>query len=184
VSSSSSWREAGGRQYHLVIVVSKKEIQLQKKELTESPRDISWAFFLLFPPPFCLLVVVIVVALVCLFKLLFCLLVVACDVVSQSDTSSEKTPMEKKRKEKKKISLSNRDYFLKKIDPAHHQKAMALWLGFGFSNAKPGQSHHEAIFTARLGLAYLGLAWPGSWPQAGPGTSLLRNRSAQGVLTR
>jgi hypothetical protein len=50
---------------------------------------------------------------------------------------------------------------------------MALWLGFGFSNPKPGQSHHEAIFMARLGLAYLGLAWPGSWPQAGPGTSLV-----------
>jgi len=81
--------------------------------------------------------------------------------------------MEKKKKEKKKISLSNRDYFLKKIDPAHHQKAMALWPGFGFSNPKPGQSHHEATFTARLGLAYLGLAWPGSWPQAGPGTSLV-----------
>jgi hypothetical protein len=92
------------------------------------------------------------------------------------DTTSEKTPMEKKKKEKKRISLSNRDYFLKKIDPAHHQKAMALWLGFGFSNPKPGQSHHEAIFTARLGLAYLGLAWPGSWPQAGPGTSLDTNR--------
>jgi hypothetical protein len=26
---------------------------------------------------------------------------------------------------------------------------------------------------AQLSLAYLGLAWPGSWPQAGPSTSLL-----------
>jgi hypothetical protein len=33
---------------------------------------------------------------------------------------------------------------------------------------KPGQSQHGALITARLGLAYLGLAWPGSRLQAWP----------------
>ena len=49
-----------------------------------------------------------------------------------------------------------------------HQKAAAWRLGFGFSNGKPGQSRREAVTTARLGLAYLGSAWLGIRPQAGP----------------
>ena len=36
---------------------------------------------------------------------------------------------------------------------------MAWRLGFGFSKYKPGQSRHEAVILARLGLAYLGPAW-------------------------
>ena len=40
-----------------------------------------------------------------------------------------------------------------------------LWL---FKSA----SRHEAVNMARPGLAYLGLAWPGSRPQAGPCTAL------------
>ena len=50
---------------------------------------------------------------------------------------------------------------------------MAWWLGFGFSNGKPGQSHREAITTAQLGLAYLGSAWLGLRPQARPCKALL-----------
>jgi len=45
-------------------------------------------------------------------------------------------------------------------------------LALAFQHPKPGQSCHEAISVAQLGLAYLGLAWPGSWPQAGPHTAL------------
>jgi hypothetical protein len=45
-------------------------------------------------------------------------------------------------------------------------------LALAFQYPRPGQSHHEAILMARLGLAYLGLAWPSSWPQAGPSTPL------------
>ena len=45
-------------------------------------------------------------------------------------------------------------------------------LALAFQNPRPGQSRHEAVITARLGLAYLGLAWLGSRPQAGPGTAL------------
>ena len=40
-----------------------------------------------------------------------------------------------------------------------------LWL---FKSA----SRHEAVNMARPGLAYLGSAWPGSRPQAGPCTAL------------
>ena len=45
-------------------------------------------------------------------------------------------------------------------------------LALAFQECKPGQSHHEAVIKAWLGLAYLGLAWPGSRPQAGPCTAL------------
>ena len=51
-------------------------------------------------------------------------------------------------------------------------KTAAWRLGFGFSNGKPGQSRREAVTTARLGLAYLGSAWLGLRPQAGPCTAL------------
>ena len=44
--------------------------------------------------------------------------------------------------------------------------------GFGFSPSqarpKPSWNHH----LVQLGLSYFGLAWPGSWPQAGPCTAL------------
>ena len=42
-----------------------------------------------------------------------------------------------------------------------------------FQNTRPGQSHHKAVILAWLSLAYLGLAWPGSQPQARPCTALL-----------
>ena len=41
-----------------------------------------------------------------------------------------------------------------------------------FQNTRPGQSHHKAVILAWLSLAYLGLAWPGSRPQARPCTAL------------
>jgi hypothetical protein len=51
---------------------------------------------------------------------------------------------------------------------SHHQKNWSTQRGssppkshglaLAFQNPKPGQSSHEAIFMARLGLAYLGLA--------------------------
>ena len=41
-----------------------------------------------------------------------------------------------------------------------------------FQNIRPGQSHHKAVILAWLSLAYLGLAWPGSRPQARPCTAL------------
>ena len=45
-------------------------------------------------------------------------------------------------------------------------------LALAFRNSKLGQSHHEAVFMAWLGLAYLGSAWPGSQLQAGASTAL------------
>jgi hypothetical protein len=89
VSSSSSWREAGGRQYHLIIVVSKKRYSYRKKTYKKPKRRLlgKLGFLPSFPSSFLSPRCrhwLIVVALVCLFKLLFCLLVVACDVVSQS----------------------------------------------------------------------------------------------------
>jgi hypothetical protein len=41
-------------------------------------------------------------------------------------------------------------------------------LALAFQQGKPGQSHHEADITARLGLAYSGPAWLGSRLQARP----------------
>ena len=41
-----------------------------------------------------------------------------------------------------------------------------LWLSERASRAK-------AAIAARLGPAYLGLAWPGLWPEAGPCTALV-----------
>jgi len=41
-------------------------------------------------------------------------------------------------------------------------------LALAFQQGRPGQSHLEAVITARLGLAYFGRAWLGSRPQAGP----------------
>ena len=43
-------------------------------------------------------------------------------------------------------------------------QALALWLGFGFWDPKPGQSHLKAKL--------FGLAWPGFWPEAKPCTPL------------
>jgi len=45
-----------------------------------------------------------------------------------------------------------------------------LWLGFGFLKTQAGP---KPIPGQRSGPAWLGLAWPGFWPQAGAGTSLL-----------
>ena len=41
-----------------------------------------------------------------------------------------------------------------------------------FRNPRPGQKPSQAMTLAQLGQAYLGLAWPGCQPQAGPGTAL------------
>ena len=41
-----------------------------------------------------------------------------------------------------------------------------------FQDLRPGQSRQKAVTMAWLGLAYLGLAWPSSRPQAGPSTPL------------
>ena len=53
------------------------------------------------------------------------------------------------------------------------QKPRPDGLALAFQERKPGQSRHEAVITARPGLAYFGLAWPGSRPQAGPSTALV-----------
>jgi hypothetical protein len=45
-------------------------------------------------------------------------------------------------------------------------------LALAFQECKPGQSHHEAVIMAWLGLAYLGPAWPSLQPEAGPSTAL------------
>ena len=42
-----------------------------------------------------------------------------------------------------------------------------------FLYPRPGQKPAQAKGWARLGPASFGLAWPGFWPQAGAGTSLL-----------
>ena len=56
--------------------------------------------------------------------------------------------------------------------PSPHQKPRLGGLALAFFKKKPSQSQHEAVNTARPGLAYLGPAWLGLRPQAGPGTSL------------
>jgi hypothetical protein len=45
-------------------------------------------------------------------------------------------------------------------------------LALAFQNCRPGQSRQKAVILAWLGLAYFGLAWPGSRPEAGPSTAL------------
>jgi len=45
-------------------------------------------------------------------------------------------------------------------------------LALTFQTPSRAKSQDEAIILARPGLAYLGLAWPGSRPEAGPSTSL------------
>ena len=45
-------------------------------------------------------------------------------------------------------------------------------LALACQNHRPGQSHHKAINLAWPGLAYLGLAWLGSQPEARLGTAL------------
>ena len=52
-------------------------------------------------------------------------------------------------------------------------KYRAQAVGLGFQNHRPGQNPPQAKHRARLGLAFFGLAWPGFWPQAGAGTSLV-----------
>ena len=42
-----------------------------------------------------------------------------------------------------------------------------------------GQKPAQAKGWARLGPAFFGLAWPGFWPQAGAGTSLVHRYSGQ-----
>ena len=49
-----------------------------------------------------------------------------------------------------------------------------------FQNTRPGQSHHKAVILAWLSLAYLGLAWPGSRPQARPCTALYEIPHSEG----
>ena len=46
-----------------------------------------------------------------------------------------------------------------------------------FKNYRPGQKTPQAKHRARLGPAFFGLAWPGFWPQARAGTSLLTGLS-------
>ena len=42
-----------------------------------------------------------------------------------------------------------------------------------FPYPRPGQKPAQAKGQARLGPAFFGLAWPGFWPQAKAGTSLI-----------
>jgi hypothetical protein len=60
------------------------------------------------------------------------------------------------------------------------EKPRLSGLALAFQNLKPGQSHYEAPSTARHGLAYLGPAWPGSRPQAGPCTALIAGQCRSG----
>ena len=59
-----------------------------------------------------------------------------------------------------------------KLQSKSTKKLQLNSLALAFQNPRPGQSCHEAIIMAWLGLAYLGSAWFSSWPQAGPGTAL------------
>ena len=52
-------------------------------------------------------------------------------------------------------------------------------LALASHNPRPGQSRQKAVILARLGPAYVGLAWPGSRPEAGPGTALPILKSAR-----
>ena len=47
-----------------------------------------------------------------------------------------------------------------------------------FLYPRPGQKLAQAKGWARLGPAFFGLAWPGFWPQAGAGTSLIKFEAA------
>ena len=49
-------------------------------------------------------------------------------------------------------------------------------LALASQEGKPGQSRRKAVTTAQLGLAYLGSAWLGLRPQAGPCTALFINK--------
>jgi hypothetical protein len=46
-------------------------------------------------------------------------------------------------------------------------------MALAFETHRPGQSCGQAMTLAWLGLAYLGLALAGPWPEAGPSTSLI-----------
>ena len=56
---------------------------------------------------------------------------------------------------------------------SHCHKLQPEGLALALQNSRPGQSPQEATILAQLGLAYLGLAWPGSQPEARPCTSLI-----------
>jgi hypothetical protein len=59
----------------------------------------------------------------------------------------------------------------------HHSGSIyiILLLKGAFLYPRPGQKPAQAKGRARLGPAFFGLAWPGFWPQAGAGTSLIPN---------
>ena len=52
-----------------------------------------------------------------------------------------------------------------------------------YQNHRPGQSRHKAVTLARPGPAYLGSAWPGSRPEAGPSTPLSSSFRGLGYTT-
>jgi hypothetical protein len=58
---------------------------------------------------------------------------------------------------------------------SHTQKLWPDGLALAFQTHKLSQSHDEATTLAWLGLAYLGPAWLGLWPEAGPCTALPSN---------
>ena len=60
---------------------------------------------------------------------------------------------------------------------------MADGLALAFQESKLSQSRHEAVIAAWLVPAYLGLAWPGLRPQAGPCTVLVRAKSEHHLLS-
>ncbi|KAG1786260.1 uncharacterized protein HD556DRAFT_1313609 [Suillus plorans] len=59
--------------------------------------------------------------------------------------------------------------FLGRCKPqAQFQKPRPKPAASAFHNVRPGQSRHQAVTLAQLGLAYSGPAWPGPRPEAGP----------------
>jgi hypothetical protein len=78
------------------------------------------------------------------------------------------------------LNVTRREKMLKILSPAttlgHNsrvQKPGPRPTALAFPNPRPGQKPSQAKSWARLGPAFFGLAWPGFWPQAGAGTSLL-----------
>lgn len=53
------------------------------------------------------------------------------------------------------------------------EKSWPDGLALAYQNHRLSQSRQKVIITARLGSAYLDLAWPGSQPEARLGTALI-----------
>ena len=59
------------------------------------------------------------------------------------------------------------------VDEQIVEKPWLDGLALAFETSSRAKANIGPSPMARLGLAYLGLAWPGPWPEARPGTALM-----------